>query len=879
MNETINNAEDIYDVKTSPTNLSKNNDDIGNFFVRFLKVLTIHKWLFLTIFLIVILLVMLYALRQPVSYQSNYEVFYNENIREFVDDNTNSPVVKSDFDKNYWLRAMQSDEVMELTKKNSGLPYSASQLNRMILTGVVDKRKEDRIPVFLVQINSHYKEHIPILIRAYINALNDLLYQKQIRNSQNLIAYLTGQINQNNAKLIQLNVQIADDGGGTANNEIVDFDKIKTSLDDFRNQLLNARVNLSSIISARKRTETELAGIDGTVVNESAFSEPLKVQLMNLEVDLARALTKNKEDHPAVKQIRANIKQISDMLRDSLEQRLEIKSLIQNPIKSQLMSKLLDLQIQEVSEDTRVRSLEQVIGELEKKTLPTSVNQDQQQQLRNRDMLTLTIKGLNDKLIEAQSTSHGSLSRFAYIDDASSINLANKGILFYIILAILVGFLIASLIVFIYDLLDDRIMLVEDYEHFYSYPLIGIIKHYKDEEDNIDAGSDYRQRSFGDIGGLIVNLRQVMKHNHIKTLVISSPDRMEGKSLVSLKLAAALAMKKQRVLLIDMDFYSPKLTKKIYPDSQIGLSNYIMDECGIEDIILSTDIPDLNFVAAGNAEGQKDLFYNDSRLATFIEKAKDNYDVVMFDTPAAMYIPDIVEFFDLMDSIIVIARLRRTTRKLLDRLFKTVSDFKSKYIGVIINDLRADGRAYYDNYQYGYSYNYSDYKDNSTDGKGTKKRIPKKSVWFSAIVILVLGGLVYYYGFNNSGFKLFTSLRQAKDSIRVEKTDMRDKETFTQDTLSDSVNIATSSVSHKDMDSVEIHKDSRLTNIALQKYGNKCFWVYIYLANKTSISNPNELTPGTIIYLPDPTVYDIDANDVKSINAALDLEKQIISGL
>ena len=55
---------------------------------------------------------------------------------------------------------------------------------------------------------------------------------------------------------------------------------------------------------------------------------------MNLEVDLARALTKNKENHPAVKQIKDNIQQIKVMLKDSLEQRLEIKSLIQNPLKN-----------------------------------------------------------------------------------------------------------------------------------------------------------------------------------------------------------------------------------------------------------------------------------------------------------------------------------------------------------------------------------------------------------------------------------------------------------------------------------------------------------------------------------------------------------------
>jgi hypothetical protein len=202
MNETIdtnlNKTESVQDY-----HLNKNKEELGSFFVRFFKIISIHKWLFLAIMLIVIAVVLLYALNQPRAYKSSYEVFYNENVREFISDNNDGgSVIKSDFDKNYWLQAMQSDEIMRITLKNAGLTYSPLKLSNMFVVGVVDKRKEDRIPVFLVQITSEHKEHIPILIRSYINALNYLLLQNQVNNSQNLIAYLNGQISQNNQKLI-----------------------------------------------------------------------------------------------------------------------------------------------------------------------------------------------------------------------------------------------------------------------------------------------------------------------------------------------------------------------------------------------------------------------------------------------------------------------------------------------------------------------------------------------------------------------------------------------------------------------------------------------------------------------------------------------------
>lgn len=877
MNENIGTSEENNNLKERNSQQDKQtNADFGSFFTRFFKVLLVHKWMFLIIMFIVILIVALYAIRQPLIYQSNYEVFYNENIRELTDD-ANSEVVKSDFDKNYWLRAMKSQELMEMTLKNAGLTYKVSDLRKMISVGLVDKRKEDRIPVFLVQISAKKKEDIPIVIRAYISALNDLLLQNQVHNSERLVSYLAGQINQNNLKLNQLDVQIVHEGGGAGNSEIVDFDKIKTSIDDFRRDLLNARVNLASIMSARKRTENELKNLDGTIVNESAFSEPLKVQLMNLEVDLARALTKNKEDHPSVKQIRDNIRQISVMLRDSLEQRLEIKSLIQNPLKSQLMSKLLELQISEVSEDTRVKSLEKVIAELELKTMPNSVNQDQQQQLRNREMIYLTIKQLNDKLIETQSMSHGSLSRFVFIDDPSSIFLSNKSIWYYVILAFLLGLVLASLIVFLYDLLDDRILLVEDYEHFYDYPLLGIIRHYHTNESTLlEPGINYKTSTVSDIGALVVNLRQIIKHKNLKAFVVSSPDRQEGKSLVSLKIASALATKKQKVLLVDMDFFSPKLTTRLYPELPAGLSDYIVDEKTLEDIVLKTEIETLDFVCAGNAEGQKELFYNDVKLTEFIEWSKKNYDVVLFDTPAAMYIPDIVEFFDVMDSVVVVARLRKTTRKLLNRLFSVLNTFKGKNINVIINDLYPENGKGYSNY----TYSYGDYAANSTqnDKNGYRKVVNKRNVVIT-VVILILLALSYYLVFSNnssSGIKGDSKGAQIADTISGMTNNSMAGSAVLGD--SDSTDNHVHVLNHF-IDSVIVKPDTKLTQISLDYYGHKSFWVYIYLVNKQIIQDPDRLEVGSKLYLPSPNEYDIDAKSVESVDNALGLAKQIKAGL
>ena len=60
-----------------------------------------------------------------------------------------------------------------------------------------------------------------------------------------------------------------------------------------------------------------------------------------------------------------------------------------------------------------------------------------------------------------------------------------------------------------------------------------------------------------------------------------------------------------------------------------------------------------------------------------------------------------------------------------------------------------------------------------------------------------------------------------------------------------------------------------LTNISLKYYGHKCFWVYVYEENKQIIANPNNVPIGTVIAIPQPQKYGIDANDTTAINVAL----------
>ena len=67
----------------------------------------------------------------------------------------------------------------------------------------------------------------------------------------------------------------------------------------------------------------------------------------------------------------------------------------------------------------------------------------------------------------------------------------------------------------------------------------------------------------------------------------------------------------------------------------------------------------------------------------------------------------------------------------------------------------------------------------------------------------------------------------------------------------------------------------RLTLLALEYYGSKDFWVYIYEENKERMPNPNRLSVGLEVKIPDPRKYGIDAADPQSLARARNFAERL----
>ncbi|MCF0179300.1 MAG: HU family DNA-binding protein [Bacteroidales bacterium] len=130
---------------------------------------------------------------------------------------------------------------------------------------------------------------------------------------------------------------------------------------------------------------------------------------------------------------------------------------------------------------------------------------------------------------------------------------------------------------------------------------------------------------------------------------------------------------------------------------------------------------------------------------------------------------------------------------------------------------------------------------------------------------------------------------QEKDTVTEENTEITEQE----DTIKEielsvkdvepSIKRPVDNLSHRKMDesgnfmTFILEKGERLTLISLRYFGSKEFWPYIYEVNTDKLKSPDNVMAGMKLYLPDPTYFDIDASDEKSIEKAHNRGNEILN--
>ncbi len=207
---------------------------------------------------------------------------------------------------------------------------------------------------------------------------------------------------------------------------------------------------------------------------------------------------------------------------------------------------------------------------------------------------------------------------------------------------------------------------------------------------------------------LRTNLEFMMgKENKCNVLVISSFNPGSGKTYISMNLAASLAIKDQRVLVVDADLRHASSSQ--YVDSpKPGIAEYLAHkENDIEKIIVKgAHYKNLDIIPVGTIPPNPTELLSDDRFAALIAWARENYDTVILDCPPIELVADTQIVEKEADRTIFIVRAGLLERSMLPELDNIYRENKFKNMCIALNATKSSGGSYGYGYKYGYHYGY-----------------------------------------------------------------------------------------------------------------------------------------------------------------------------
>jgi capsular exopolysaccharide synthesis family protein len=195
------------------------------------------------------------------------------------------------------------------------------------------------------------------------------------------------------------------------------------------------------------------------------------------------------------------------------------------------------------------------------------------------------------------------------------------------------------------------------------------------------------------------------KDDKLNTIVVVSAGAGEGKSTTTLNLATVFAQAGDRVLIVDSDLRRPTLHKLLRVGNSVGLTNYLLKQNTLEEVIQTTSVPTLHLMASGKLPSSSMSILNSPQMKDMVAELKRRYDFVFFDSPPILGVSDASVLASEMDMVIQVIQYRRYPQPMNIRAKQTIEKVGGKLIGIALNNINmSQDESYY--YYSGYYHNY-----------------------------------------------------------------------------------------------------------------------------------------------------------------------------
>ena len=500
------------------------------------------------------------------------------------------------------------------------------------------------------------------------------------------------------------------------NNSLTEINIINERIDYINNQLSSGDKNFAAKVT--------------NSINDRLSA--LRSEITNVEYELISTIAKYGDSHSAVVSLKSKLIILKNNITEETRLMISNGKSVANPIlfRQSLIDSLIILESSKASLISRSNALRGMVEEYDSKLslLPEKFIEYTRFQ-RNRSIYADTYSFMKKKLEEAKIGEASKLGQIRIIDNA----IINKNPIFpnkirNIFIGLLLGLFSGCGLAFIIEFFDNTIKSVEQVERrglaiLAIIPAIGIqskrqkTKKYLKNNSNVEK-LQRRLITHEDpkspVSEAYRSLRTSLIHSSSKDganiIMVSSAGPGEGKTTTIANLAITYANLGKKTLLVDSDLRKPVIHNIFKVDKTPGITSFLSGESSISEIINTTEVENLDLITSGVIPPNPSEILDSEKMSSFFETVKNNYDIILFDTPPLIAVTDAYVLMKYIDQFILVIRAGVAEKGAVERVLNAFKQTKFKITGVVINAMSEEhsyGAGYYYNY---YQYYYGDNK-------------------------------------------------------------------------------------------------------------------------------------------------------------------------
>ena len=302
-----------------------------------------------------------------------------------------------------------------------------------------------------------------------------------------------------------------------------------------------------------------------------------------------------------------------------------------------------------------------------------------------------------------------------------------KNMINYII-ALMLGFIFPAVVIALKEYFNMRIDSPDMVKRMTNKPIIGYIPNSGSSSDvSIAEAPD---SPWAEAFRIVRTKLQFTTRNIEKPiLVVTSSIPSEGKSFVAINLATANALAGKKTVLIGLDLRRPQIAQRFNLDKNNGVTNYLIGEAKLNEIIQPSGNPNLDIIPSGIIPPNPAELIADEKTSIMLKELQKKYDFIVIDTAPISPVSDSHHLCRIADATIFVVRDKYTHKQVFQSSMDELDGNHTENVSIVINDILLNRNRYGSRYgysygykygyKYGYGYGYGYYQDK---GKKNKKR-------------------------------------------------------------------------------------------------------------------------------------------------------------